>query len=195
MCPLLPAFWLANMLAASLHKSPSLRPSPYVPRPKAWAFTHHIRNQFAGQLYLRLTDAPSNQRAAIKEHPIVLEWHDGTFHPSRVPDGPFYRPPAPQHRLRDGLEWLMRLRASSTGPSLPNQYSKIFCLILSSSHVSALSLLIPCLAAAQAPGSCLFNATGLAAAVEPRCTRHFSTSVPTERRELNDRIATAKMFS
>lgn len=47
-----------------------IAPVPYVTCPHAFTLIYALKIKLAGQLWLQLTSAPSNQSAAIKQHPI-----------------------------------------------------------------------------------------------------------------------------
>lgn len=80
-----------------------IAPMPYVTCPDALTLTYYICSQLADQLWLQLTNAPSNQSAAIKQYPIKFVWQPGAFHHSGDPDGSL-PPTCPERCLRDGLE-------------------------------------------------------------------------------------------
>lgn len=80
-----------------------IAPAPYVTCPHAFTQIYYIRTQPTDQLWLQLTNAPSNRSAAIKHHPIKFVWQLDAFHHSRDPDGSL-QPTCPERCLRDGLE-------------------------------------------------------------------------------------------
>lgn len=63
-----------------------IAPVPYVTCPHAFTLIYALKTKLAGQLWLQLTSAPSNQSAAIKQHPIKFAWQPDAFHHSGKPD-------------------------------------------------------------------------------------------------------------
>lgn len=104
-----------------------IAPLPYVSCPLAFTLIYAHKPECTDQLWLQLTNAPSNQSAAIKQHPIKFVWQADPFHHSGGPYG-FLEPTCPEHCLRDGLELLIRQRRfckSSVGHSRQSVTVKI----------------------------------------------------------------------